>query len=416
MLWVQPPQGLALGPFTQRSQRRQATYCRGGACPAQETWEPALRFGDNRRPVRDYRCSIKKSRPFSLLLALGLAALACGSDVLPPDVQPAAGTPLVGFTFSPEALPAGEDPLIDLRRLLWHLSPDLVRLPVYWESVAPAPTQVDFSQIDALVATVAAYDAASAHHQTRIVLVAGARNVLTPEVHLPDWAQGDSALLDLLDSHPYHQYLLLTFKHYARSPLLYGWQVENEPLDSTNPDLGPVDLPASAVQSEIQLLRRIDPIHPIVVTTYDSAAVNIDKVQGSRWEWLWDLLPWNSRPVGHPGAALALGDALGLDVYVVTPSTPLDQASPQVRIGWKGQALAYWAQRAAQHGKSLWITEMQAAPWQSTAGFTTDDLLDSARVYRDSGAEVVLLWGVETWLDSPDWMAAGQEAMATLRD
>ncbi len=352
----------------------------------------------------------------SLLVALLFAALACGSDVPTGQMTRQSGTPLVGFTFSPEAVTPGSDPAVALRKLLWKLRPDLVRLPVYWESVAPAPGQVDLGSVDALMAAVSGYDAASSTHHTRVILVVGARNVLTPELHLPDWAQGDQALDALLVSHPYHRYLLLTFRHYARSPLLYGWQVENEPLDSTNPDLGPVDLTPTQVAGEIQMLRQVDPVHPIVVTTYDSAAVNLDKVQGSRWEWLWDQLPFVGRPVGHPGAVLELGDALGLDVYVVTPSTPLDQASPQKRIGWKGQALAYWADRAGRAGKSLWITEMQAAPWRTTSGFTTDDLLDSARVYRDSGAAVVLLWGVETWLDDPDWMEAGQEAIETLRE
>jgi len=27
----------------------------------------------------------------------------------------------------------------------------------------------------------------------------------------------------------------------------------------------------------------------------------------------------------------------------------------------------------------------------------------------------VLLWGVESWIDSPDWMAAGVTAVRTLR-
>jgi hypothetical protein len=344
-----------------------------------------------------------------------LVAVACGIDVRPDDSNRSVSAPLVGFTFSPEALAPGTEPTSALRELLWRLAPDIVRLPVYWESVAPTPGAVDFSDVDSLVSTVNAYDSASTHHHARVVLVAGVRNVLTPEVHVPDWAQSTAALQTLVASHTYRQYLLLTFKRYAKSPLLYGWQIENEPLDSTNPDLGDVDLSASEVQSEIQLLRRVDPVHPIVVTTYDSAGVNLDKVQGSRWEWLWNMLPFVAHPAGHPGAVLQLGDALGLDVYVVTPTTPLSQGTPLERIGWKAQALDYWALRAAQSGKSLWITEMQAAPWLNTDGFTTDDLLASASLYRSTGAEMVLLWGVESWLDSPAWMTAGRTAIATLR-
>ena len=354
-------------------------------------------------------------RILTVAMALVLAVVGCASDAAAMPAGHAGDAPLVGFTFTPKALPDGTDPAAALTTLMRRLAPDLIRLPVYWDAVAPRPGQVDFAPVDRLLAAVTAYDATSPRHHARVVLVAGARNVLTPELHLPDWAQGDAELSDLLASHPYRQYLLLTFRHYARNPLVYGWQVENEPLDSTNPDLGDVGMPKSSVADEVALLRRIDPAHPIVVTTYDSAALDIDRVQGSRFEWLWDRVPFVGHPVGHPRDVLGLGDALGLDVYVVTPTTPLDEAGPLQRIDWKAQALAYWASRAEQSGKSLWITEMQAAPWRETSGFTTDDLLASARVYRGTGAEVVLLWGVESWLDEPDWMAAGRVAMATLR-
>ena len=356
-------------------------------------------------------------RTASLALALTLALVACGADAGGAAAgRPGHGEPpLVGFTFSPKSLPEGADPEAALATLLRRLAPDLVRLPVYWDAVAPEPDALDFAPVDRLLAVVAAYDAAQPRHHARVVLVAGARNVVTPEVHLPDWAEADTELRDLVASHPYRRYLLLTFRHYARDPLLYGWQVENEPLDSTNPDLGEVDLPASSVKDEVDLLRRIDPVHPIVVTTYDSAAIDLDQVRASSYEWLWDRLPFVSQPAGHPLDALALGDALGLDVYVVTPTTPLSDASPAKRIGWKAQALAYWAVRAEHGGKSLWITEMQAAPWRATSGFTTDDLLTSARVYRQTGAAVVLLWGVESGLSAPDWLSAGRTAVHTLR-
>jgi hypothetical protein len=120
-------------------------------------------------------------------------------------------------------------------------------------------------------------------------------------------------------------------------------------------------------------------------------------------------------PAGHPLDALELGDALGLDVYVVTPSTPLAEASAEKRIDWKAQSLRFWSAKAGQAGKELWVTEMQAAPWTGTDGFSVADLNASALAYRGSGASVILLWGVETWLDQPQWMAAGRCAMAAMR-
>jgi hypothetical protein len=126
------------------------------------------------------------------------------------------------------------------------------------------------------------------------------------------------------------------------------------------------------------------------------------------------MLP-GPKAVGHPETALRAGDVLGLDAYVVTPTTPLDQASAQQRITWKAGALAYWAQRAAAANKPLWITEMQAAPWLGAPGFTAQDLIQSARVYSRLGASLALLWGVEDWLGNETWLQAGQTTVQILR-
>jgi len=45
----------------------------------------------------------------------------------------------------------------------------------------------------------------------------------------------------------------------------------------------------------------------------------------------------------------------------------------------------------------------------------TDDLLTSASMYRTDPLSVVLLWGVETWLEDPAWMRAAIKAMGILR-
>lgn len=343
---------------------------------------------------------------------LALVIIACGVDGPRPAPKPPP-PPLVGFTFSPKLVPAGMAPTDALRTLLQRLHPDLVRLPVYWEDAAPDPATLDFTAIDELLKVVGDYDAAGAHRATRVMLVAGARNVVTPELHLPEWAAADTDLQQLMQSHPFHSYLFLTFKRYAHNPLLYAWQVENEPLDSTNEALGDISIPAESIKQEIGMLRAIDPVHPIVVTTYNSSHVNLDKAATSRFGWLYELFFGN--PTGHPVDALALGDALGLDIYVVTPSTPLAQASAAERITWKAQALRFWSSQAARAGKSLWVTEMQASPWQGTDGFTVADLQASAVAYRDSGASVILLWGVEDWLEAPEWMAAGRCAVLTMR-
>jgi hypothetical protein len=58
---------------------------------------------------------------------------------------------------------------------------------------------------------------------------------------------------------------------------------------------------------------------------------------------------------------------------------------------------------------------MQAQPWGGGPGFTTADLVATAKTYREDPLGVVLLWGVETWLQDPAWMRAAQESLRILR-
>jgi hypothetical protein len=335
-------------------------------------------------------------------------------DPAPPPLNP----PLVGFSFSPAALSPGTDPEEALAHLLNTLQPDLVRLPVYWSSVAPTPTSLDYAEVDRMIQTVKAHNAKKGARHTEVVLVVGARNLVFPEVHLPGWldTRDVTKLEKLLKTASYRQYLATTFRRYASLSFLRAWQVENEPLDNASINqLTNGALPASMIRSEVDLLRSIDLVHQVVVTTFNSSHVALDVEASSPLGWLYAHLP-GARPAGHPAQALTMGDTLGLDLYVVTESTPLSVISASTRIAWKEDALDYWQGQAQKNGRALWVTEMQATPWIGTTGFTTDDLVSSALAYRGHGVSVYLLWGVENWLDSPAWMQAGMTSIKLLRN
>jgi hypothetical protein len=335
-------------------------------------------------------------------------------DPAPPPLNP----PLVGFSFSPAAVPPGLDPVEALTTLLTTLQPDLVRLPIYWSTVAPSPTSLDYSDVDRLIATIQAHNETKGSRHTQVVLVVGARNLVYPEVHLPDWLEiGDvHELGKLLKTASYRTYLETTYRRYASLSLLRGWQVENEPLDNARlNELTNGAVPESTMRWEVDLLRSIDLMHEVVVTTFNSSHVTLDARAASPLAWLYARLP-GAKPAGHPAQALTMGDTLGLDLYVVTESTPLDVITPSTRIAWKEETLDYWQRQAQDHGRALWVTEMQASPWFGTTGFTLDDLLSSALAYRGHGVSAYLLWGVENWLDSPEWMATGITSIRLLRE
>jgi hypothetical protein len=346
------------------------------------------------------------------LICLAAAALLLGSEVWPASKPPA---PLVGFSYSPLISQwAQRDPGQDLEILLDATDPDLVRLPVYWESVEPTPDSLDFSSVDELLAVVEQHNVLAAR-PTLAVLSIGARNFLYPELHEPGWAapRQQPYLNDLQSAAAYRAYFDGSVTRYRSSPLLYAWQVENEPLDYVgNAITGDDQIKVAQLSWEIARVHELDPGHKVVTTSFDAWNVTVDMLQLYAPVVIAGL---GAHPSGHPGEALAAGDALGLDLYVDGPSTPLRFTNPDLRSAWKQQALDFWAGQARAQGKDLWLAEMQAQPWGSVSGFTPANLVASAVDYRQEPLKVVLLWGVDTWLQDPAWMAAAARAMSILR-
>jgi Cellulase (glycosyl hydrolase family 5) len=339
-------------------------------------------------------------------------ALLLGSEAWPPAKLAA---PLVGFSYSPLTSQAlNRVPAQDLATLLDTTDPDLVRLPIYWESVEPTPDSLDFSSIDDLMAVVREHDQVTSR-PTRVVLTIGARNFLYPELHEPAWAAPRSQphLNDLQSQAAYRAYFDGSLMRYRSSPLLFAWQVENEPLDYVGNAITGDDLINVAQLSwEVDEVHQLDPGRTVVLTSFDGWNSTIDIVQMYAPALLYVV---GAYPSGHPGEMLAAGDALGLDLYVEAPSTSQKFISPDLRSTWKQQALDFWAGQAQAQGKQLWLAEMQAQPWSNTSGFAPANLIASATDYRQERLNVVLLWGVETWLADPAWMAGAQDAMAIMR-
>ncbi|TMB79194.1 MAG: hypothetical protein E6J46_04365 [Chloroflexi bacterium] len=346
------------------------------------------------------------------LVVVIAAALALGSEVWPHD---APAPPLAGFSFSPLISEyADRDPIQDLKQLLAATEPDLVRLPIYWESVGTNRGQLDFSSVDALLDVIGEHNQRS-RHQTRVVLTLGARNFLFPELHEPAWAGlRQQPFLDEAQSGiDYRDYFETSITRYRDSPLLYAWQVENEPLDYVGNDFTGEDrISPAQLAWEVDAVHRLDPDHKAVLTTYNGLNTTVDMVQISMPQL---LQPFG--PNGHPSEILNSADALGLDLYIDGPNIPFRHlTSIELRTQWKQQAVAFWADRAKTAGKELWIAEMQAQPWHDSNTFTPADLVASAVDYRQERPQVVLMWGVETWLEDPVWLAAGTRALEILRE
>ena len=356
--------------------------------------------------------STPASRALVGLLALLVGALLLGSET-PPAPPPT--PPLVGFSYSPELSEwMGTDPADDLATLLNDTNPDLVRLPVYWDVTQPDPRTLDFSSVDGMLAVVARHNEGAAR-PTRVILTVGARNFVYPELHSPAWAgpRQQPQIGIMQQGAAYRLYFDATVLRYRDSPLLYAWQVENEPNDYVINDVtGEDEITPQQIQWEIDEVHQLDPAHRAVTTTYNGWNVIVDWMEMKAPPIMGAL---HSYPSGHPETSLDQADALGLDLYVDGPSVPWRFTTVALRTSWKAETIRFWAGVAQARGKQVWLTEMQAQPWSGASGFTTDDLIAAAKTYREDPLGVVLLWGVETWLQRPAWMHAAQESMRILR-
>jgi hypothetical protein len=347
------------------------------------------------------------------LLVFVLAALFLGSEVVPQHTPP----PLVGFSYSPLiAWQANRDPHEDLRRLLDATNADLVRLPIYWELVQTMPdAPLDFSSVDSLLDVVSTYNYETGRH-ARVVLTVGARNFLFPELHQPAWVRDRSqpAIGEAQAGAAYRKYFETSITRYRSSPLLYAWQVENEGFDMVLNDFtGDDTISPQQMQWEVDTVHSLDPLHQVVVTTYNAITPTFDIMERYTPTLAW-LIGVGS---GHPNEALASGDAFGLDLYLDGPYIPWrDFTSIGLRTQWKAQTLAFWSDIAHADGKQLWVAEAQAQPWGDEGPFSPQDLVNSAVDYREAKVDVVLLWGVETWLKDDSWLEAGMKASEILHE
>lgn len=278
-----------------------------------------------------------------------------------------------GTTFSHRhAASLGLDPVAALRQVI-EMDFSLLRLCVYWDEVEPQPGEYDFAQIKNLLAICQ-------RHQQSVVLTVGMKAPRWPEFYLPDWLAKDPASTEA------EQRLLLFINRTVEELGSFGcishWQVENEPLDPSGADNW--QLSPSLLEKEIKVVRSMD-TRPIVLTAWGNAL---------------------SRRQHLPKLA-RFGDVVGIDLYykqhvqlwkVGTYRPPEDNDRKL-------------ASQIVAAGVPVWITELQAEPWEKDqSAYQADktpscsDILLTEYVARAMQLPVdyIFFWGVEYWLWKAD--------------
>jgi hypothetical protein len=210
-----------------------------------------------------------------------------------------------------------------------------------------------------------------------VIFGVGRRLPRWPECHTPDWAQGLSweeqkkEILALIET---------TVLRYKDSPAITYWQVENEPYLEVFAFEHCGELDEAFLQEEIDLVRRLDPSRPILLT--DS---------GNLGTWV---------------GAYRKGDAFGTSVYVYFWNPELGQFKT---------ILPPWAYRVKENvvqlffgEKETMLIELSLEPWliQPVVDVPIDiqfermnlEKMEEILAYaKDTRYERQYLWGAEWW-------------------
>ena len=168
----------------------------------------------------------------------------------------------LGVSFIPDyAESFGLNPQQTMQALL-NIGVRQFRLTSYWSDVEPAPNQYDFSQLDWEFALAQQYHA-------KIILTVGLRQPRWPECHPPSWVNTnapESTWQPQLEAE-----MTKVIDRYKNSPSLESYQVENEYFLKAFGTCSSTTYSRSRLISEVNLVRKLDPHHSIIVARSNNA-------------------------------------------------------------------------------------------------------------------------------------------------
>lgn len=245
------------------------------------------------------------------------------------------------------------------------------RLTSYWNIGEPTPGHYNFHQLDWEFAKAEQYHA-------KILLTVGLRQPRWPECHAPSWVNTSGPMKQWLPQ--LEHYMTAVVNRYKNSPSLSAYQVENEYFlhgfgSCTN-------YSAQRLISEYNLVHRLDPKHPIVVSRSNNAI---------------------GFPLGQPQPSL-----FGISIYRKQWKQTMDRYYHYPLPAWFYGFLA-GVQEIFLH-KNMIIAELQAEPWPPHSAPITktslkvqDQTMNAQLLKRrfnfaqKTGMHTAYLWGAEYW-------------------
>lgn len=263
------------------------------------------------------------------------------------------------------------------------------RLSVNWSEVERSQGVFDWESFDWQLDAIQARGG-------RAVVSIGMKAQRYPEFYLPDWVTAGLTIPPNVHPEDYEPvaralfpFLEAAARHIGAHPAVEAIQVENEPFVYFRGHANGWHIRRTFLERELATVRASDPgNHPLLVT-YASHLRSDDT-----WQWILDY-----------------ADTLGQSVYTKRQRSTWDWLYFfPYRIGPWTPDLPEQARAAGRRGKELWLTELQAEPYEQHREVDPRDrpasrlrsvnprlLRENVQLARRSGATRAYFWGIEWW-------------------
>jgi len=274
-----------------------------------------------------------------------------------------------GVSFSDEyAESLGLNPSQTYLALLNDVKVRNFRLMSYWDEIEPQPGNYNFTQLDFEMNQAAAAGA-------KVSLAIGLRQPRWPECHQPAWVNNLPAATQKADL---EAFMAVVVKRYRGNSALASYQLENEALNTVFGECKNFD--RSRLVQEFNLVKQLDPNHPIIVSVSNEYGL----------------------PLGQPQ-----GDEVGFSVY----RRVYDATFTRRYVNYPFPAW-YFGLKAALIEKLLhrpvMIHELQTEPWgpkatqdmtiaQQSQSMDATRMLQVVSYAQATGIRQYYLWGGEWW-------------------
>lgn len=252
-----------------------------------------------------------------------------------------------------------------------------LRLAAHWNMVEPERDSYNFTELDFQLEEAEIRGA-------EVVFAVGRRLPRWPECHIPTWQDG-ATIED--EQKEILEYLEITVNRYKDNSAIQYWQVENEPFLEVFASEHCGELDVDFLEREIELVRKLDPTRPILVT--DSGNLG-----------LW----W---------PAYKRGDAFGTSVYVYLWNPDVGPFKSFLPPSW--YRFKFNVLQLLFGQKEGFLIELSIEPWLLQPVAETDITTQLERMDIDKMNEIIefaektrfekqYLWGAEWWY----WMKEKQ--------